>query len=89
MNSLGEDRDQPVPLQHPVGVLVAGIAPASPAEEAGLEKGDILLTVSGQPLNGMYAEDLPGVEWTLAEMPVDKPLPVTLLRNGAKIECDS
>ena len=38
------------------GILVAGVAPDSPAEQAGLRRGDILLEVDGQPVNTL--EDL-------------------------------
>ena len=35
-------------LDHPTGVLVASLQPKSPAEEAGLKRGDLILTVDGQ-----------------------------------------
>jgi S1-C subfamily serine protease len=35
-------------LDHPTGVLVASLQPKSPAEEAGLKRGDLVLTVDGQ-----------------------------------------
>ena len=34
-------------LDHPTGVLVASLQPKSPAEEAGLKRGDLILTVDG------------------------------------------
>jgi S1-C subfamily serine protease len=35
-------------LDHPTGVLVASLQAKSPAEEAGLKRGDLILTVDGQ-----------------------------------------
>ncbi|NEU11498.1 Do family serine endopeptidase [Methylobacterium sp. BTF04] len=35
-------------LDHPTGVLVASLQPKSPAEEAGLKRGDLILTVDGK-----------------------------------------
>jgi len=35
-------------LDHPTGVLVASLQPKSPAEEAGLKRGDLILSVDGQ-----------------------------------------
>ncbi|WP_430910657.1 Do family serine endopeptidase [Methylobacterium sp. sgz302541] len=34
-------------LDHPTGVLVASLQPKSPAEEAGLKRGDVILSVDG------------------------------------------
>lgn len=38
-------------LDHPTGVLVASLQPKSPAEEAGLKRGDLILTVDGKPVD--------------------------------------
>ncbi len=38
-------------LDHPTGVLVASLQPKSPAEEAGLKRGDLILTVDGQAVD--------------------------------------
>ena len=35
-------------LDHPTGVLVASLQPKSPADEAGLKRGDLILTIDGQ-----------------------------------------
>jgi S1-C subfamily serine protease len=38
-------------LDHPTGVLVASLQPKSPAEEAGLKRGDLILSVDGQAVD--------------------------------------
>ena len=47
-------------LSHNRGVLIAAIAPESPAAEAGLRRGDVILEVNRQPIHDMqqYAEAL-------------------------------
>ncbi|ACA16211.1 protease Do [Methylobacterium sp. 4-46] len=40
-----------VGLDHPTGVLVAGMLGKSPAEESGLKRGDVILSVDGQPVD--------------------------------------
>jgi len=70
----------------PSGVLVADVEKGSPAEAAGIHKGDVLLAVEDKELRGDYAEDLPGIEWVLAEMPLDRPVKALLLRAGQTVE---
>ncbi|KQP24505.1 serine protease [Methylobacterium sp. Leaf102] len=38
-------------LDHPTGVLVASLQPKSPAEEAGLKRGDLILSVDGKTVD--------------------------------------
>ena len=38
-------------LDHPTGVLVASLQPKSPADEAGLKRGDLILAVDGQEVD--------------------------------------
>jgi serine protease Do len=66
------------------GVLVKSVDKGSPAEEAGLESGDILLAVNGRPVRGTYVEDLPALRVALSELPVDEPVEMTFRRGGAE-----
>jgi len=64
------------------GVLISDIEENSPAQAAGIRKGDILLTVGGMQVNGTYAEDLPKIRWYMADLPTDKPVAFKVLRDG-------
>lgn len=48
------------------GVLIASIDPGSPAEEAFLKAGDIILEVDGQPCSARFLEELPAFYKTIA-----------------------
>ncbi|GJD49483.1 Periplasmic serine endoprotease DegP [Methylobacterium crusticola] len=48
LQNVTPDIAESVGLDHPTGVLVAGLQPKSPAEEAGLKRGDVILSVDGQ-----------------------------------------
>lgn len=52
------------------GVIVASVDPYSPALEAGIRPGDLLLAVNGQPVNARFREDLPAVRKLMADLPV-------------------
>ncbi|MBN1509783.1 MAG: trypsin-like peptidase domain-containing protein [Sedimentisphaerales bacterium] len=64
------------------GVLIAGVEDNSPAAQAGIRAGHVLLSIDGQPVEGLYAEMLPDIWRRLADLPVGKPVSMELLRGG-------
>ncbi len=62
------------------GVLVASIEKGSPAEQAGLEMGDVLIEFAGEPLASV--DDLHRL---LTDRRVGLPAPLTLLRRNEKL----
>lgn len=63
------------------GVVVADIDPLSPAFEAGVQPGDILVAVNGAPVNARFEEDLPGVHKLIADLPVGQEATFSLQRG--------
>ena len=67
------------------GVLVASVDPGSPAEQAGLEVGDLILTVSGTAVDGLYNENLPKIRSILGRLPLNQPTEFQLQRGGRPV----
>ncbi|MCX5859633.1 MAG: PDZ domain-containing protein [Proteobacteria bacterium] len=67
------------------GVLVSGIIEGSPAEKAGFRAGDILMRVAGQEANVRFAEQLPLLNQTLMNLPVDRELAAVVKREGKEL----
>lgn len=59
------------------GLLLQGIVAGSPAEKAGLVKGDVLAAINGQPLISMS-----DIQWALNAAPNNGTLEVKFRRNG-------
>lgn len=68
------------------GVLVAGVDPLSPAFEARIQPGDILLSVGGTPTNARFEEDLPPVNKFIADLPVGEEVRLSLQRGDETFE---
>ena len=63
------------------GVIIAGVDPLSPAFEAGIVPGDILMAVGGKPTNGRFEEDLPEIQRTIAALPVGEAVNFSIRRG--------
>jgi len=68
---------KPADLQGDKGALVQEVIKDSPADQAGLESGDIILALDGQEIHEMI--DLPR---TVAARPIGEAVDVIFLRNG-------
>lgn len=68
-------------LQTPQGVIVAGVVSGGPASQAGLEPGDVLLAVDGQPIL-----DARSAMSEIASIPPGTSLPLTIVRSGERME---
>lgn len=68
------------------GVLIGDVDPLSPAAQANVRPGDILLGVDGVPTDARFTEDLPAVRKLIADKPVGETVNLTLMRDGQTIE---
>src|SRR6185312_4439676 len=68
-------------LDKPRGALIAAIDPASPATQAGLKPGDVILSYDDKPVE--RSRQLPRL---VADSAVNKPLKLTVWRDGKEAE---
>ncbi len=68
------------------GVLVSSIDPGSPAEQAFLRGGDIILEMNGEPVSARFVEELPGFYSRIAEMEPGSNVRLKVLRNEETYE---
>jgi hypothetical protein len=63
------------------GLLLAGVSAGGPAEQAGLQKGDVIVELGGQTIANVY-----DYTFALDVLKAEQPAKVVYLRNGAKQE---
>ena len=63
------------------GVLVASIDTRSPAEEAGLEAGDIILELNDNPISARFEEQLPNFYKQIADFPIGSEIRMAVQRG--------
>jgi serine protease Do len=69
-------------LGRTTGVLIAAVAPESPASIAGVKPGDIMLSIAGKPSDARYAEQIPLVSQLTAGLPIGERVELRVLRDG-------
>jgi serine protease Do len=70
------------------GVLIASVDFKSPAQEAGLQAGDIILSLNGEPVSARFAEQLPSFYKKIADFPVGSKLEMAVRRGEKTIYVD-
>ncbi len=68
------------------GVLIGDVDPLSPAAQANVRPGDILLGVDGVATDARFTEDLPAIRKLIADKPVGESVTLTLMRDGKTID---
>ena len=64
------------------GVLVGGVISGSPAAQAGLKPGDLLLRLGDSPTNVRYEEEMPDFMRLTTSLPIGKEVSALVLRDG-------
>ena len=67
------------------GALVASVLPESPAAVAGLEPGDLLLELAGEPVVARFFEQIPELYQRVAALPVGTVVAMTVERDGRRL----
>ncbi len=67
------------------GVIIADVDPLSPAYEAKLQPGDVLISVNNHPVNARFEEDLPAVRKLIADLPVGSTATLIVQRGAQKL----
>lgn len=68
------------------GVVIGDVDPLGPGVEAGLQAGDVILSIDGKPVNARFEEDLPAVRKLIADIPVGTQVPVRVLRAEKELD---
>ena len=67
------------------GVLVSGVIDNSPADQAGIKAGDLLLRVANTPIDIHYDEQLPDFMRLVSGLNIGKSVPAVVKRDGKEI----
>lgn len=67
-------------LKEPKGVLVGDVVPEGPADNAGIKRGDIIVSFAGKRIH-----DAPELSRVVAEVPVGREVDLKILRDGKEI----
>ncbi len=81
IQQINEDLAQYFGMKEPHGALVTNVFKNSPAERAGLKRGDVIIKYNGKDVQGIH--DLPRM---VAETPIGKTVDIVVLRGGKKID---
>jgi S1-C subfamily serine protease len=63
------------------GLLLGGVVGGGPAEQAGLQKGDVIVEIAGQTITNIY-----DYTYALDVLKIGQPAKVVYLRNGERKE---
>lgn len=67
------------------GVIISGVINGSPAAEAGLQAGDLLLSLNGKATTVRFDEELPDFMRLSTSLPLDKDVSAVVLRAGQQM----
>lgn len=67
------------------GILVGSVFKGTPAEKAGLQPGDIILSLAGREVTARFREDIPVFNQFVADLPPNKPVEARILRGGKEM----
>ena len=63
------------------GLLLGGVIGGGPAEQAGLQKGDVIVEIAAQSITNIY-----DYTYALELLKIDQPVKVAYMRAGKRIE---
>jgi len=81
-----KDFDRDMFFDETAGVIVSETDPESPARRAGILARDRITAIGGTPVTVMTSEDLPRIRRQIGLLPMDKPVTVTLVRDGKPLD---
>ena len=62
------------------GLLLGGVIGGGPADVAGMQKGDVIVEISGQSIANIY-----DYTYAMDAVKIGKPVTVVVLRNGERV----
>ena len=80
LQNVTQDIADSLGLDRPVGAAVAGVETGSPAADAGLKRGDVIVAVDGQEV-----DDAAGVEFRIGVKPLGGTASLSVLRAGRSV----
>jgi serine protease Do len=67
------------------GILISSVVNGSPADQAGVKPGDILLRVGQKPTDVHFDEQMPDYMWLVSTLPIGKEVSLTVKRGQQEL----